>query len=213
MAIWQYPLIILPKKAVFEKFGEIPDCLFIDNKGWKKYWENLNLSKGFPEPDFDDAKTMKWWKNIELNIQEVANQIDELVKRGDWSNDMDFIGWKGDTEKEEDNDCHIAYDEKTNEISEFQFRTDLRNMEKATRFLTGMLEICSNNKLLLMNTEGLLFEPKMELIFMDLEKSDAVKFLTDSEKFLDEISNDEENRIQFYPTKPSFWDRIRNLFN
>ena len=113
MAVWQYPLIVIPKKAIVERFGEIPKSLFIDHKEWKKYWENLNLSKGFPEPDFEDAKTIKWWKNIDLNIQETANQIDKLVKRGDLRNDKDFIGWKGDSEKEEDNDCHIAYDEKT----------------------------------------------------------------------------------------------------
>ena len=86
MAVWQYQLNIVPKSAVLDKYGEIPDKLFIDEEGWKKYWENVDYNNGFPEPDFEDAKTIKWWRKIKLNIQDTANQIDKLVKRGDWSN-------------------------------------------------------------------------------------------------------------------------------
>ena len=30
MAIWQYQLCIIPKKAIVEKYGELPEKLFID---------------------------------------------------------------------------------------------------------------------------------------------------------------------------------------
>ncbi len=36
MAIWQYQLNIIPKSAIFDKYGEIPEKLFIDEKGWEK---------------------------------------------------------------------------------------------------------------------------------------------------------------------------------
>lgn len=213
MAVWQYQLNIIPKSAIVETYGEIPNELFIDEKGWKDYWDNVKFDNGFPDPEFEDARTIKWWKNTALDIQDIANQIDNLVKRGDWSNDKDFIGWKGDTENEEDNDCHISFDEKTLVISEFQFRTDLRNLEKTKKFMEGMLNLCAENNLLVMNTKGLLFEPEMELIFEDIKKSNAVKFLTNPVKFIEEIAENEDNRLLIEPKKQTIWNKIKSFFN
>ena len=213
MAVWQYQLNIIPKSGIIEKYGEVPNKLFIDEKGWKDYWDNVKFDNGFPDPEFEDARTIKWWKNTVLNIQETANQIDNLVKRGDWSNGKDFIGWKGDSAKEEDNDCHIAFDEKTLVISEFQFRTDLRNIEKARSFMQGILDICAENNLLVMNTDGLLYEPEIELIFEDIKKSNAVKFLTNPVKFIEEIAENEDNILRIDPKRESIWKKIKSIFN
>lgn len=213
MAVWQYQLNTIPKSAILEKYGEIPNKLFIDKKGWKEYWDNVKFDKGFPDPEFEDTLTIDWWKNAVLNIQETPSQIDKLVKRGDWSNDKDFIGWKGDSEKEEDHDCHIAFNEKTLLISEFQFRTDLRNIEKAKRFMQGMLQICVENELLVMNTDGHLYEPDIELILEDLKKSNAIKFLTDPLKFMDEITENDDHRFGIELKKQSFWSKVKRFFN
>ncbi|MCT4665207.1 MAG: hypothetical protein N4A45_08260 [Flavobacteriales bacterium] len=213
MAIWQYQLTILPKSAVVEKFGEVPNTLFIDKKAWKDYWETVKFDNGFPAPEFEDAQTIKWWKSSTLNIQETMSQIDKLVKRDNWSNDKYFISWKGDSEKEEDNDCHIALNNKTLEISEFQFRTDLRNLETAKKFMEGMISICIKNNLLLMNTDGVLFEPKMEIIFEDIKKSSAIEFLTNPREFIEEAVKNEDNRFRFEPTKQSIWSKIKNFIN
>tara|TARA_R110002051_G_scaffold324078_1_gene419942 strand:- start:59 stop:697 length:639 start_codon:yes stop_codon:yes gene_type:complete len=211
MAVWQYQLNIIPKKAILEKYGSIPNELLIDHDGWEKYWENVNFDNGFPEPDFEDAKTIKWWTNTKFDIRKATEQIDKLVSRGDWNDDEDsgFIGWKGDSDKLEDNDAHIAYDKKTNVISEFQFRTDLRKRENITEFLNGMLNLCEQNDLMIFNTDGILFEPKSELIYENLKKSNAVEFLTDPEKFLEKIA-ERENKMQ--PKKVSFWSKIKTYF-
>lgn len=213
MAVWQYQLNIIPRSVIIEKYGEIPNKLFIDEKGWKDYWDNTKFDSGFPDPEFEDALTINWWKNKTLNIQETANQIDKLVKRGDWSNDKDFIGWKGDSEEEEDNDCHIAFNENTFVISEFQFRTDLRNIEKAKKFMAGMLKICIVNDLLVMNTDGFLYDPEMEIIFEDIKKSNSVKFLTNPMKFIEEITEDEDKRFRIEPKKQNIWNKIKSIFN
>ena len=210
MAVWQYQLNIIPKKAILEKYGSIPNELLIDHDGWETYWENLVDIDNLPEPNFEDAKTIKWWTNIKIDIKKITQEIDKLVSRGDWNDDEEsgFIGWKGDTEKEEDNDGHIAYDKNTNIISEFQFRTDLRNKQNATKFLNGMLKICEQNDLMVLNTNGILLEPKLELIFDDLKKSNAVHFLTDPEDFLDKIAKKQNKR---QPKKVSFWSKIKAL--
>ena len=84
MAVWQYQLNVVPKKSILEKFGKIPNELFIDYDNWERYWEERTFGKGFPEPDFEDAKTIKWWTNIKLDIKKTTTEIDKLVSRGDW---------------------------------------------------------------------------------------------------------------------------------
>jgi hypothetical protein len=186
MAVWQYNLTVIPKNSIIEKYGEIPQKLFIDVESWTKYREKWNNEKVQPEIDFEDAKTILWWKNSEIDLESTTIQIDELVSRASWS-EPNFLSWKSNDEN--DNDCHIAISEKNKIISEFIFRTDLRNKDNIELFLNGILNICKANELLLMNLEGYLFEPKMELIFEDLKKSNAIKFLSDPIKFLENISN------------------------
>jgi hypothetical protein len=209
MAVWQYQLNIVPKKTILEKYGTIPNELLINDEGWEKYWENIVDIENLPEPDFEDANTIKWWKNIKIEIKKTTEQIDKLVTRANWGQDsLDSINWKGNSEIKEDNDCFLSFDPKTQIIEDFHFRTDLRKKENITIFLNGMLNLCERNDLMVFNTNGILLEPKSELIFEDLKKSNAVKFLTDPEKFLDKIAEKENNRK---PKKDSFWSKIKAL--
>ena len=189
MAVWQYQLNIVPKKTILEKYGTIPNELLINNESWEKYWENIVDIENLPEPDFEDANTIKWWTNIKIEINKTAEQIDKLVTRGNWGQDsLDSISWKGNSEIEEDNDCFLSFDPKNQIIEDFHFRTDLRKKENITIFLNGMLNLCEQNDLMVFNINGILLEPKSELIFEDLKKSNAVSFLTNPEKFLDKIA-------------------------
>ena len=207
MAIWQYQLNIVPKSAVLEKYGTIPNELLIDDKGWEEYWENIEDVENLPEPNFEDAKTIKWWNNIKLDIKKTSEQIDKLVTRASWAKDStDSVNWKGSSDIKEDNDCFISFDPKTQIIEDFHFRTDLRKKENIEKFLNGMLNLCEQNNFLVYNSKGILFEPNQELIFDDLQKSNAVSFLTDPEKFLDKIAEKENNR---QPKKDSFWSKIK----
>ncbi|MBL4669191.1 MAG: hypothetical protein JKY30_08005 [Flavobacteriales bacterium] len=188
MAVWQYQLNNVPKKTILEKYGTIPNELLINNEGWVKYWEDIVDIENLPEPDFEDAKTIKWWTGIKLEIKKTSEQIDKLVTRANWGQDsLDSINWKGNSEIKEDNDCFLSFDPKTQIIEDFHFRADLRKKENITIFLNGMLNLCEQNDLMVFNTKGVLFESKTELIFEDLKKSNAVKFLTDPKKFLDNI--------------------------
>ena len=208
MAVWQYQLSVIPKEAVIKKYGEIPSALVIENKKWEEYWENITDIENLPEPNFEDAKTIKWWENIDLNIRKASEQIDKLVTRANWGQDsLNSINWKGDSNKNEDNDCYISFDQKTKVINEFNFRTDLRNKEKAKKFIIGMLDFCNENKLMVFNTKGFLFEPKPEIIYEDLKKSNAIDFLTAPEKFLDKIA-EIENKKKL--KKLSLWQRFMN---
>ncbi|WGH76788.1 hypothetical protein P8625_06475 [Tenacibaculum tangerinum] len=209
MAVWQYQLNIIPRKAILEKYGEIPKTLFIDFDGWEKYWENVDYNNGFPDPDFEDAKTIKWWANTLLDINDISKQIDKLVARAQWGNESsNSINWKGNSNNYEDNDCYISYNKTKKTINEFQFRVDLRKKENFSLFLKGILELCKKNELMVFNTNGALFEPKIEVIYEDLKKSNAVAFLTDPEKFLDKIAYRENIKIQ---KKVNLWTKIKTF--
>jgi hypothetical protein len=207
MAIWQYRLSVIPKNSILDRYGEIPAKLFIDEEAWKAYWKERIERKTDIEPGFEDARTINWWKNINVNAKEISSQIDRLVKRGDWSNNMDYFGWKGDTNSNEDNDCHIAINNVTNEIQEFEFRTDLRANENIVGFLKGMIEICEANAFLVMNSNGSLFEPNFELVYNDLAESNAVKFLTDPEKFIQEFHEKNDRKSK----RENFWTKLKKI--
>jgi hypothetical protein len=207
MAVWQCQLNIVPKKAILEKYHTIPNELLIDNEGWENYWENIVDIENLPEPDFEDANTIKWWNDINLEIKKISEHIDKLVSRANWGQDsMNSINWKGSSEIKEDNDCFLSFNPDTQIIEDFNFRTDLRKKENITNFLNGILYLCEQNNLMVFNTQGVLFEPRSELIFEDLNKSDAAKFLTNPDEFFDKIAEKENIRK---PSKVSIWSKIK----
>lgn len=102
MVIYQYQLNIIPRKSIIEKYGNIPTELFIDDDSWEKYWENIIDIENLSEPDFEDAKTIKWWDNIKLDVRKTSEQIDKLVSRANWEKDsLDSIIWKGNSNNED----------------------------------------------------------------------------------------------------------------
>ncbi|WP_138434343.1 hypothetical protein [Winogradskyella algicola] len=205
MAVWQYQLNVIPRKAILEKYGEIPNALFIDHVNWEIHWENVKFESGFPEPNFEDAKTIKWWTNAKLDVYEISDQIDKLVSRAGWGKDsLNSMNWKGSSKNKEDNDCFISFDQNTLLIGQFHFRTDLRDLENTTIFMNGMLKICEQNDLMVFNTDGVLFEPKLKLISEDLKKSNAIKFLTDPIEFLEKIGKEHDK-------KSRFWSKIKSI--
>ncbi|WP_298141264.1 hypothetical protein [Flavobacterium sp.] len=184
MAIWQYGLLVIPKKSIQKKNGNIPSKLIGKKSLLKKITEKI-----FPKPDIFLPKTSEYWKNFSPNLNEIENQIDRLVTKGSWS-EQTFLAWKGNSEIDEDNDCHIAIDKKTNQIVEFQFRTDLRKIENIECFLIGMLKICNENELVLIDEEKNILEPKFEILKLKLHESRAIKFLENPEKFITKLANE-----------------------
>ncbi|AXG71244.1 hypothetical protein KORDIASMS9_03501 [Kordia sp. SMS9] len=208
MAIWQYKLHIIPKKAVLEQYGKIPSVIFVDHQSWEAYWKNVQYDGNrFPNPDFEDAHTKNWWSNTKVVVDELVKKVDMCVQRAHWDKGGEFGSyyWKGTTNLLEDHDAFISYDKETNSISEFQFRADLRNEEKALRFLNAMLQLCQELECLVFNVDGDLFEPDIAFILKDIKKSRAVHFLKDPEDFFDTLEATKNNEA-------SFWNKIQALF-
>lgn len=182
MAIWQYYLKVIPKESVIRRYGFVPSKLEINHKGWANYRQNL-IDGNKSEIDFEDAQTFNWWKDIFFDTPKTAASIDNLVKRCSWSHSK-TIGWKGDTQNNQDNDVYLHFDDSEN-IFEFTFRTDLRN--DSLDFLVDMLKICQKNNWLVMDAKGILFEPKYLEVYESMRKSNAAKFLENPEKFFQDF--------------------------
>lgn len=181
MAIYQFLTYVLPKKAIKQRFGEIPKQLEIKHAEWEKYWDNWNIdSNEIPKPEFEDAITTKWWKGIQINITELKSQIDQIIPRASW----DKESWKIENGIV-DHDLSIDYNEKENFIEDFRFRTDLR--DSTLTFLKSMLDLCDKNNWILMDDKGNLCEPKIQKLAILIKDSNSDRFLTNPTEFFENL--------------------------
>jgi len=201
MAVWQYTLTAIPEKGIIKKYGKVPQRLFESHKVLKTLPISENVLQITDKLTFQDIRKIKWWNETKIDLNLISAQIDKLETRGSWSNNVDFFGWKGDTNNGKDNDCHISFDKDSLIVNEFHFRTDIRSRNNVSHFLSGMLVICKENDLLVMNSKGLLLKPDIEIILEDIKKSNAVDFLTDPKQFLDKIIEEDK--------KANFWSKIK----
>ena len=181
MATYQFLTFVLPRKPIEEKYDGIPKQLEIKHAEWEKYWENYDVElNDAPEPKFKDAISTKWWKEIQIDIAELRNEIDKVIPRASWNTES----WKIEN-GEVDHDLSIDYNEKENFIEDFRFRTDLR----ATKldFLNAMLELCDRNNWILMDENGNLSNPNIKDLAELLKNSKAHLYITNPTKFFENL--------------------------
>ncbi|QTE21799.1 hypothetical protein [Polaribacter cellanae] len=180
MATYQFLTFVLPRKPIEKKYGGIPKQLEIKHAEWEKYWDNWNMKLNeAPEPEFEDAISTKWWKEIQINIAELRDEIDKIIPRASWNNES----WKIEN-GEVDHDLSIDYNEKENFIEDFRFRTDLRDSE--LNFLNSMLELCDRNDWILMDEDGNLCNPNIKELAELLKISKAHLYITNPTKFFED---------------------------
>lgn len=190
MAIWQFQLVIIPRKEILEKFGKIPHALKID---YEERTEHYHLKKeGLieEEDEFSDALTQDWWSSTKIQPIEIIHQIDKKVRRANYGRDT-FVNWKFNNGKI-DNDASMSINEETGMIEEIRFRADLR--EEKLKFLKEMIEMAKKYDWLLMDMKGNLVEPNFEEVARLIKISNSFKFLKDPLKFLTDL--EEENMVK-----------------
>ena len=70
MAIWQFHVYLIPKKSLLNKYGQVPTQLVMDKDGWSDYIQNADLDT---EPDFEDALTIHWWLDLNINFDNILH--------------------------------------------------------------------------------------------------------------------------------------------
>jgi len=182
MATYQFLIFVLPRKPIEKKYGRIPKQLEIKHAEWEKYWDSWNMEQNeAPEPEFEDAISTKWWKDIQINISELRNDIDKIITRAEYNGGT---SWKTENAKF-DHDLSIDYDDKENYIEDFRFRTDLRDTK--LDFLNSMLELCDRNNWILMDENGNLCNPNIRELAELLKNSKAHLFITNPNDFFENL--------------------------
>ena len=186
MAIWQFQMVMIPRKGILEKFGEIPETLEVDYKVRTEHYHLKKEGLIEEEDEFKDTLTQDWWSSTVLQPIEIIHQIDKKVRRADYGTDT-FLNWKFNNGKV-DNDASMSINEQTGKIEKIRFRGDLR--EEELKFLREMIEMAEEYDWLLMDMQDNLVEPKFKEVAKLIKFSNSFKFLEDPLKFLTELGDE-----------------------
>jgi hypothetical protein len=180
VAIWQFHIYFIPRQSLLDKYGHVPTALEMNKEGWAEYIEKFNLDE---EPDFEDALTVSWWANLNLDINELLPKLQQFGELQEWTAQTNGLRNFGDTET---NDISVSFDHQTKKVQELSCRLDLRQIDKD--FVGKFLSLAKWFDCLLMDRQGTLYEPSVENLVAKIEQSNANRFVEDPRQFLDDLS-------------------------
>jgi hypothetical protein len=180
MAIWQFHIYLIPKKSLLNKYGQIPTQLVMDKKGWNNYFQNADLDT---QPDFEDALTIPWWVNLNINLDNFLPLLKNFGDIQSWTQNTDGLRSFGNPDT---NDISICFDNTTQIVEEVSCRLDLRQLDKS--FIDKVLSLATQFDCLLMDRLGRLYQPSIAALFDTIKLSNANRFVGDPEEFLNDLS-------------------------
>jgi hypothetical protein len=194
MAVWQFNITVIPRKELIEKYGLVPDKLFVDLKERQQHQKDKSENKEIYNSDYQDVLTQNWWYLTDISAMEIVHQMDKLVRRANYGSDI-WISWKtyiiGDNFKV-DNDASLDINDETGKIRGLSFRADLR--EPSLVFLNKMMELAQLYDWVFMDTiKGFIAHPNKEEVGILIENSNAFKFLQNPRLFLEDIVRINQN--------------------
>lgn len=167
MAIWQHTWLLVPITSDFDRrfsiFNEQTATEFL-------------------------RKSSMFWKGTNTKFQAIANEIDFVLPRTDYSSASELY-WKSHTDSLIDNDCYIYTEGEY--IKEFQIRIDVRDQLNIRRLVTFVMSLCEKYNFTLINLNYHLVRPEIEDITNDVLQSNAMSFLQDPIVFLDKLNTSE----------------------
>jgi hypothetical protein len=180
MAIWQFHIYLIPKKSLLSKYGQIPTELVMDTDGWSDYLQNSSLDT---EPEIEDALTIHWWFDLNINLDSLMPLLNTFGNIQSWTQNADGLRSFGDSET---NDISICFDTATKTVQEVSCRLDLRQLDNS--FIAKVLSIATQFDCLLMDRQGRLYQPSSTALFDTIKLSNANRFVGDPEQFLNDLS-------------------------
>lgn len=180
MAIWQFHIYLIPQKSLLNKYGKVPTQLIMDTNGWSDYIHNADFDT---EPEFEDALTIPWWLNLNINLTNILPLLEAFGAIQNWTQNADGLRSFGDTET---SDISVCFNDTTKVVEEISCRLDLRQLDK--RFIDKILSLATQFECLLMDRQGRLFKPSMEALFDAIKLTNANRFVADPEQFLNDLS-------------------------
>lgn len=180
MAIWQFHIYFIPRRSLIGKYGHIPAQPEMNKEARADYIEKFNLNEA---PGFEDALTIWWWKNLNLDINLILPLLQQFGALQEWTATCAGLRCFGDTEA---NDISVCFDHETKIVEELSCRLDLRQIDK--EFIDKAISLATQFDCLLMDNQGRIYEPAIENLFEIIQLSNANRFVQDPKQFLDDLS-------------------------
>jgi hypothetical protein len=152
----------------------------MDKEGWSDYIGSGDLDK---EPEFEDALTISWWMNLNMDINELLPTLQQFGELQEWTARADGLRSFGNTDT---NDISVCFDHQSNQVQELSCRLDLRQIDEG--FVIKLLSLATRFDCLLMDRQGRLYEPTIENLLNKIELSNVSRFVEDPRQFLDDLS-------------------------
>lgn len=152
----------------------------MDKEGWNDYFQNADLDT---EPEFEDALTISWWLDLNINIDNLLPLLKNFGDIQSWTQNSEGLRSFGDTET---NDISVCFDDVTKIIEEVSCRLDLRQLDKT--FIDKVLSLATQYDCLLMDRQGRLYQPSITALVDTIKLSNANRFVGDPEQFLNDLS-------------------------
>ena len=180
MAIYQYNIEFIPRKSILDKYGEIPNRLYIDHDALKDHLEKDNLESNY---DFDDAFTIRWWEERKILFSEIEPTIISFEKPVEWLKDSADLRRYGN---EATNDLTFVLTE-DGLIEDFGCRINISILDK--NFIDNIFTLAKQIDCLLIDRKGNLFEPTYDKLFENIKQSNSFKFVSNPTDFFDKLSS------------------------
>ena len=168
MALWQFRLILLPRRALLEQFGIVPVSISMEAAEDYHWWSDVQPPEGF------------------------ERQIDSMLPRKEsWSTGMRMWG------QEDSNDAYVSYkDENMNAVEEIAFRIDARAI--SADLTSAICTFARNLDCLLMTQEYEILAPERSVILQTVNTSIARRYVVDPVSTLQSLEKGKiEKRINY----------------
>lgn len=152
----------------------------MNKKGWEDYIQEVDLDK---EPELEDAMTVQWWLNLNLDINELLPTLERFGELQAWTARTNGSRSFGNAET---NDISVCFDNETNKVEDVNCRLDLREIDKA--FVDKVLSLAARFDCLLMDSQGRLYKPTIRNLADTIQLSNANRFVENPTQFLDDLS-------------------------
>lgn len=170
MAIYQYHVVVVPRKAILARWHSVP--------------QQIKKDEIFESED-DELTDYKWFAESQIEYTTLENRILKFAERAEWTKRSKYYGSYGD---DKTNDISIAKDE-YGYLTEFSFRLDLTELD--TSFIDNLIAILNELNCLLIDRQGNVFEPNLVDMLNNIKKSNAFKFVSDPHDFFAKFSSGE----------------------
>ena len=188
-SVFQCYIEFIPKDSLLKKYGSIKSVFDVEENPNESF---MPVHLGLFREEINEL-----WADCKLSIEKVLNVLPTLNLNAGSSFHRPKVG-KAIFGYLDSNYCCVDYDVNSNYITIFQFGIDITKKQTG-KFVSSILEIANKMNFLVMGSDLVLFEPKMEFLDSYFRQSPAYKFIKSEVEFLKDLkAGKQKNDVTIY---------------